>query len=65
MNLATTVLAWVGSPVGFATAAVAVAQGAGFAVQGARAVERIADSHRRILYPGDPGRAAHHASAGR
>jgi hypothetical protein len=61
MNLATMVLAWEGSPVGFATAAVTLALGAGFALQGARAVQRIADSHRRILYPGDPGRAAHQA----
>jgi hypothetical protein len=49
MNLATTVLAWVGSPVGFATAAVALGFGAGFAVQGARAVQRIADCHRQLL----------------
>jgi hypothetical protein len=49
MNLATTVLAWVGSPVGFATAAVALGFGAGFAVPGARAVQHIADCHRQIL----------------
>jgi hypothetical protein len=49
MNLATSVLAWVGTPIGFATAAVALGFGAGFAVQGSRAVQRIADCHRQIL----------------
>lgn len=48
-NLATQVLAWVGTPVGFLFAAVALAVGVGFAVYGVRTVRSITTAHRRLL----------------
>ena len=51
MNVVTSVFAWVGTPIGFATAAVALGFGAGFAVQGSRAVQRIADATGRPSSP--------------
>jgi hypothetical protein len=49
-----TVLAWLGNPLGFVFGGLALALAAGFAFNGARAVQRIADAHQRLLYPGQP-----------
>jgi hypothetical protein len=46
------ILAIVGSPSGFIIAAVALAFAAGFALHCGKAIELIADSHRRLLDPG-------------
>ena len=55
MLVATDIVATLGSPVGFVLAAVTLALGAGFAVQGTTAVQLIADSHQRLLSPASPG----------
>lgn len=46
------VLAFLGSPVGFVTAAVALALGVGFAHCGVRTVRSIGLAHRDLLFPG-------------
>ncbi len=57
MNTVTAVLALLGSPIGFVFAAVTLALGVGFALEGRAAVELIADTHRRLLPPGPSGPA--------
>ena len=52
---ATSIVATFGSPTGFVLAAVTLVLGAGFAFQGTRVVQVVADSHRRLLFPGPPG----------
>ncbi len=56
-NVITVVLALVGTPAGYVVAAVTMAFGFGFALLGARSVQLIADTHRRILYPSRPTEA--------
>jgi len=53
-----------GSRAGFVLAAVTLALGAGFALHGTRAVRVIADSHRRLLFPGPPGHPEQAAAIG-
>jgi hypothetical protein len=55
INGATLILAGLGNRIAFATAVVGLVLWLGFAVQGARAVRLIAESHRGLLYPGSPG----------
>jgi Domain of unknown function (DUF4328)/Protein of unknown function (DUF2510) len=52
---ATSIVATFGNPAGFVLAAVTLVLGAGFAFQGTRVVQAVADSHRRLLFPGPPG----------
>lgn len=61
---ATSVVAMFGSRAGFVLAAITLALGAGFAVQGTKAVRLIADSHRRLLFPGPPGPSGPEAPIG-
>jgi hypothetical protein len=49
LTLVTEVLAWVGSPVGFAFAGATLGAGVGFAFFGVRSVRSIAASHRDLL----------------
>lgn len=53
-DIAAGVLTIAGSPFGFVFAAIAVAFAAGFASSGAKAVQLIADAHRRLPYPVHP-----------
>ena len=64
MNTATAVLALLGSPIGFVFAAVTLALGVGFALEGRAAVELIADTHRRLLSPGPSGPGDRRAATG-
>ncbi len=52
LTLVSQVLAWAGSPVGFAVAGAALVAGSGFAVFGVRTVDAVAASHRALLDPG-------------
>ena len=57
MDVATSVVATFGSPIGFVLAAVTLVLGAGFACPGRRRwwSRSIADSHRRLLFAGPSG----------
>ncbi len=55
MDLVTTVTTLIGSPIAFVFAAITLGLGVGFAVQGRAVVGVIADAHRRLLFPEQPG----------
>ncbi len=59
LNIMTAVLAFGGTSIAFILAAAAVALGAGFALNGIKAVQLIADAHQRLLSPNDPGPSGH------
>lgn len=56
MNVVTEVFALLGNPIGFVFAAVTLGLAVGFALAGAKTVEVIAQTHRRLLSPGPSGR---------